>query len=84
MPTYKGFVTADVATWSSGIAAGAGLHLPVGDYGSADYRSAMRFATPPWAGWTSITKATITVFISDFQHVGPNSSSIAARPARGT
>lgn len=66
----------DVATTSSGLGAGAGDHLPIGDYGGMDYRSAMRFATPGWSGWTAITKATLKVFISDHKHVGPKNSSI--------
>jgi hypothetical protein len=79
--TGKIYAEADVATWSSGIAAGAGLHLPVGDYSTADYRSAIRFPAPPgWAAWTAITKATITVFISDFNHVSPDSSTIYCSP----
>ena len=64
----------------SGIAAGAGNHLPIGDYGSADYRSAMRFPLPSgFAGWTTITKATLNFYISDFDHVGPRNSGIHIR-----
>jgi hypothetical protein len=70
-------VEADAATRSDGIAAGAGSHLPIGEYGGADYRSGMRFAAPAgWGAWTAITKATLTFYISDFQHVAPKSSSI--------
>ena len=78
MPNVKVNVEADAAGRNdTAIAAGLGLHLPVGQYSGADYRSAMRFPIPAgWTGWTSITKATITFFISDFQHVGPSSSSI--------
>jgi len=73
-------VDEDVATWSSGIAAGAGLHLPVGAYGSANYRSAIRFNPPAgWQDWTAITKATLSFYISDFDHVGPRNSSIYVR-----
>jgi len=74
-------VEADVATWSSGIAAGAGNHLPIGAYGSADYRSAMRFPLPAgFAGFKSpITKAVLNFYISDFDHVAPRNSSILIR-----
>ena len=69
---------ASVATRvDTAIAAGLGNHLPVGDYSGADYRSAIRFPVPAgWSAWTAITKATLTVYISDFQHVGPKNSSI--------
>jgi hypothetical protein len=77
MPSVSVSVEADVATRSDGIAAGAGNHLPVGDYGGADYRSAMRFPLPAgFFGFTSITKATLSFYISDHQHVGPKNSSI--------
>ena len=77
MPSVTLSVEADVATRSDGIAAGAGSHLPVGQYSGADYRSAMRFPVPSgWAGWTSITKATLTFYISDHQHVAPKNSAI--------
>jgi hypothetical protein len=66
----------DVATASSGIAAGAGDHLPVGDYGGLDYRSAMRFALPPWGAWTNIVSAYLKFYISDHKHVAPKNSSI--------
>jgi len=74
-------VEADVATWASGIAAGAGSHLPIGNYGSADYRSAMRFPLPAgFAGFKSpITKAVLNFYISDFDHVAPRNSSILIR-----
>jgi len=70
MPSVNLYVEADVACWTSGIAAGQGPHLPVGYYGGAVYRSAMRFPIPAWAGWTSITSATLTFYISDHKHVG--------------
>jgi hypothetical protein len=71
---------ADAATWSSGIAAGVGNHLPVGEYGSANYRSGIRFPIPSgWAGWTAVTKATLNIWTSDFDHVGPRNSSIYVR-----
>ena len=71
---------ADVATWSSGIAAGAGDHLPVGYYGGAKYRSAIRFDAPgAWDGWTNITQATLNIWTSDHSHVAPKNSSIYVR-----
>jgi len=73
-------VSADVATRSDGLAAGAGPHLPVGYWSGVKYRSAMRFIAPAgWAGWTSIDKATLTFYISDHQHVGVKNSSIYVR-----
>jgi hypothetical protein len=71
---------ADVATWSSGIAAGKGDHLPVGYWSSARYRSAMRFPIPAgWAGWTGITSAKLEFYISDHNHVGVRNSAIWCR-----
>lgn len=80
MPSVTIAPQSDAATWSSGIAAGAGLHLPAGTYGGATYRSAMRFTAPSgWQGWTGITKATLSFYISDFDHVAPRNSSIYCR-----
>jgi hypothetical protein len=72
---------ADATGWSSpAYGAGVGNHLPVGDYGGANYRSGIRFAVPSgWANWTGITKATLNIYTSDFDHVGPRNSSIYVR-----
>lgn len=77
MPTYTNGQQQDVATTGSGLGAGAGDHLPVGDYGGMDYRSAMRFLAPAgWTAWTAITSATLKFYISDHQHVAPKNSAI--------
>jgi hypothetical protein len=73
-------IEADVATRrDSALAAGLGDHLPVGYWSGAIYRSALRFAKPAWADWTSITKATLKFYISDHQHVGVRNSTIYVR-----
>ena len=71
----------DVATRvDTAIAAGLGDHLPIGYWGGARYRSAMRFDKPAgWQNWTSITKATLTFYISDHKHVGIRNSGIYLR-----
>jgi hypothetical protein len=81
MPSVTVSVDEDVATRQSpAYAAGLGDHLPVGYWSGARYRSAIRFDKPAgWTAWTSITKATLTFYTSDFNHVGPRNSSIYIR-----
>ena len=81
MPSVTVSVDEDVATRQSpAYAAGLGDHLPVGYWSGARYRSAIRFNKPAgWTAWTSITKATLTFYTSDFNHVGPRNSSIYIR-----
>jgi hypothetical protein len=72
---------ASAAVWASpAYGAGQGNHLPVGSWGSTRFRSMMRFPVPAgWQGWTSIDSATITFYITDFQHVGIRNSQIYCR-----
>lgn len=82
MPTYGPYNLSDrVTTWESpAYAAGGGSHLAIGYWGGYHMRAAMRFAEPAgWDAWTSITKATLTFFISDHDHVGVRNSSIWVR-----
>ena len=80
MPSVTLTCEADASGWESPkYAAGLGNHLPVGHYGSADYHSILRFDAPAWSGWTGITKATLNIYTSDFDHVGPRNSSIYVR-----
>jgi hypothetical protein len=76
------FVEADAAVRQSPeYGAGAGDHLPVGTWSGVRYRAAMRFPilTGGWGIATRIVSATLTFYISDFQHVGPRNSSIYVR-----
>ena len=80
MPSVTVTCEADASAWESPkYAAGLGNHLPVGHYGSADYHSILRFDSPSWGGWSRITKATLNIYTSDFDHVGPRNSSIYVR-----
>jgi hypothetical protein len=61
------------------IAAGAGVHLPVGTWNGYNYRAGIRFTKPSWSSWSLITKAELHIYVSDHAHVGVKNSTITVR-----